>query len=312
MLHPGISSVNHRPFCRGACKKYAVGKPAGKGRYGEGQARCQVCDVWVDAKGARLKDGTVATVGSVGWYCRCCKYRLRTRPRSVRYKSRLGAVRRVGAGGEDVGASSVDLSYFSRLRAGMLQGLAAALPESREDLGGSGGDYLPADMIRDLENEFGDLGELLDLAYDIDPPNKISLLVEFERVKSNLDRVPTKEEFEKSSSVSVATYDSEFGSWENFLDKLGHDPWYRGAGAADGASGLGGQPMIGVGVGDDTPDLDYDVQGVHDDAATLREKIREILEYDPDALKIFEMMESDIGDVRPSVLRRLAEEVASD
>ena len=312
MRHPGISSVNHRPFCRGACKKYAVGKPAGKGRYGEGQARCQVCDVWVDAKGARLKDGTVATVGSVGWYCRCCKYRLRTRPRSVRYKSRLGAVRRVGAGGEDVGASSVDLSYFSRLRAGMLQGLAAALPESRDDLGGSGDDYLPADMIRDLENEFGDLGELLDLAYDIDPPNKISLLVEFERVKSNLDRVPTKEEFEKSSSVSVATYDSEFGSWENFLDKLGHDPWYRGAGAADGASGLGGQPMIGVGVGDDTPDLDYDVQGVHDDAATLREKIREILEYDPDALKIFEMMESDIGDVRPSVLRRLAEEVASD
>lgn len=167
-------------------------------------------------------------------------------------------------------------------------------------------------MIRDLENEFGDMGELLDLAYDIDPPNKISLLVEFERVKSNLDRVPTREEFEKSSSVSAAAYDHEFDSWENFLDKLGHDPWYRGAGAAGGADGQAGQPMTGTDVVDGASDIDYDVQDVYDDAAALRGKIRDILEYDPDALKIFEMMESDIGDVSPNMLRSLADEVTSD
>ena len=311
--------MNPKPFCRGVCKRYAVAKPAGQARYGEGQARygegqarCQVCDVWVGAKGARLKDGTIATVGSVGWYCRCCKYKLRAKPRNIRYKSRLGVVRRVDTDAEDVGASHVDLSYFNRLRAELLQRLAASLPESRDDIKGSGVDCIPADMFRDLQNEFCDVGELLDLAYDIDPPNKISLLVEFERVKSNLDKVPTKGEFEKDSSLCTSAYDSEFGSWENFLDKLGHDPWYRDASATGEADAQGGHTMTRIDGGKDAHDPDHENQCDLDDAATLRKKIRDVLEYDPAALKIFEMLESDIGDVDPAVLRQLADEVASD
>lgn len=303
--------MSPKPFCRGVCNRYTVVKPAGKGWYGEGQARCQVCNVWVSAKGARLKDGTIATAGSVGWYCRCCKYKLRTKPRNIRYKTRLGTARRVGTDAEDVGASHVDLSYFNRLRADLLQRLAASLPESRDDIEGSGVDCIPADMFHELQDEFCDVSELLDLAYDIDPPNKISLLVEFERVKSNLDRVPTKDEFKKISSLGIGAYDSEFGSWENFLDKLGHDPWYKGSSATGEADAQDGHSLTQIN-GEDEHDHDYEDQGDLDDAATLRERIRAVLEYDPAALKIFEMLESDIGDVDPAVLRQLADEVEAD
>lgn len=295
--------------CRGVCQKYAMPKQPGKGRSVSRQAQCQVCGVWVDAKGARLEDGSIATVESVGWYCRCCRHKLRPIPRNIRYKSQPGVTSRNGT---DVERSthSVDLSYFSRLRAELLQRMAAVLPESRDDLDGSGDGRLSVDMIRDLRHEFGDIRELLDLAYDIDPPNKISLVVEFERVKSNLDMVPTKSEFEKISPLNVALYNREFGSWENFLDKLGYDPWYRGK--TKNVVGRQWRQYEASPEGERSLKVvDYDNQGAGDDMATLRENIRSILEYDPDALRIFEMMEADIGDVDPVTLRSLADEVAS-
>ncbi len=183
------------------------------------------------------------------------------------------------------------------------------MPESRDDVVGAGAGYLPAGMISSLREEFGDVSELLDLAYDIDPPNKISLLIEFEKVKWNLDRVPTKAEFEKASPVGAGAYDDEFDSWENFLDKLGHDPWYRSAGSAAGDAGQGEQPAAQADGQVDVPDSGG---GGHDNSSALGEKIRGILESDPDALKIFEMLESDIGDVDPDVLRQLADEVEAD
>lgn len=277
-----------------------------------GQAQCQVCNVWVVAKGARLKDGSIATAGSVGWYCRCCQYKLRSIRRSIRYTPRLGHTGSIATDPEVGGTPSVDLSYFNRQRAALLQRLAAVLPENRDDLGRSGGGYLPVDVIQDLRQEFGDMGELLDLAYDIDPPNKISMVVEFERVKSNLDKVPSKNEFEKISPLRIGLYDTEFGSWENFLDKLGHDPWYRSEDATDEAGEQVHQSEVLSEEEHSSKVIDYDNQTVYDNVATLRENIRGILEYDPAALKIFEMMEADIGDVDPVTLRRLADEVAPD
>ena len=304
--------MSRRSFCRGTCQKYAVDERAGMRRYGEGQARCRMCDVWLDAKGALLEGGAIATAGTVGWHCRCCRCKLRARMRNVRYTSRSGPTGRVGTDVGNRGTSNVDLSYFSRVRADLLQRLAAVLPERREDIAGSGDDYFPTEMIYNLREEFGDTNELLDLAYDIDPPNKISMLVEFERIKWNLDRVPTKDEFERISPLSVGAYESEFGSWENFLDKLGHDPWYRHANALTGDGVQHKQSTMPTDGRDDTTDSTYDDNSDYDNVAMLREKMRDILEYDQDALKIFEMLESDIDDVNPTVLRQLADEVASD
>lgn len=271
-----------------------------------------MCNVWLDAKGALLEGGAIATAGTVGWHCRCCKCKLRARMRNVRYKSRSGAAGRVGTDVGDGGASNVDLSYFSRVRADLLQRMAAVLPESREDIEGSGVGYFPTKMIYHLREEFGDTSALLDLAYNIDPPNKISMLIEFERVKWNLDRVPTKEEFERHSPLSVGAYNIEFDSWENFLDKLGHDPWYKHADATGGGDGKDKQPAIEADGRGDANDSAYDDNTDHDNIATLRKKIRDILECDQDTLKIFEMMESDIDDVDPATLRQLADEVVSD
>ncbi len=54
-------------------------KPNGRGRYVDGQKRCQVCEVFLRWENL---------------WCPCCGYRLRTRPRNVKYKSKLIAIRK--------------------------------------------------------------------------------------------------------------------------------------------------------------------------------------------------------------------------
>ena len=76
-------------ICKGICKKFRATKPTTGGRYDSGQGRCQTCDIWIDYKGARLKDGSPATEDSVGWWCICCNFRIRQKPRNRFYKERF-------------------------------------------------------------------------------------------------------------------------------------------------------------------------------------------------------------------------------
>ena len=71
------------------CGDFQVKKPTGMGRYESGQARCQICNVWMDYRDCHLKDSSPATEGSVGWFCNCCNYRVRRRPRNKIYKEKL-------------------------------------------------------------------------------------------------------------------------------------------------------------------------------------------------------------------------------
>ena len=64
-------------------------KPAGAGRYESGQGRCQTCDVWLDYRGCHIKDGSPARIGSAGWFCNCCNFRVRRTPRNKKYKEKL-------------------------------------------------------------------------------------------------------------------------------------------------------------------------------------------------------------------------------
>jgi len=77
--------------CKGICKKFRVKKPATGSRYGAGQGRCQICDVWIDYRGCHMKDGSPALEYSLGWYCDCCNYRIRQKPRNKEYKEKLRA-----------------------------------------------------------------------------------------------------------------------------------------------------------------------------------------------------------------------------
>jgi hypothetical protein len=60
--------------CKGICIRHRAQKPPGTGRYVIGQKRCQICEVFIDWNGL---------------WCPCCGYRLRTKPRNVRYKVKL-------------------------------------------------------------------------------------------------------------------------------------------------------------------------------------------------------------------------------
>lgn len=60
--------------CKGICSRHKAPKPVGDGRYSTGQKRCQVCEIFLKWDGL---------------WCPCCSYRLRTKPRNLKYKAKL-------------------------------------------------------------------------------------------------------------------------------------------------------------------------------------------------------------------------------
>lgn len=60
--------------CKGICPRYKAKKPVGIGRYASGQKRCQICEIYMYVD--KL-------------FCPCCGYRLRTKPRNLKYKQLL-------------------------------------------------------------------------------------------------------------------------------------------------------------------------------------------------------------------------------
>jgi hypothetical protein len=67
---------DHRMTCKGICTRYKAQKPVGTGRYASGQKRCQICEIFIKWEGL---------------WCPCCGYRLRTKPRNLKYKAKLRA-----------------------------------------------------------------------------------------------------------------------------------------------------------------------------------------------------------------------------
>ena len=60
--------------CNGLCIRYkAVGKIHG-GRYANGQKRCQTCNIFLNWDGL---------------FCPCCGYRVRGKPRRLKWKEKL-------------------------------------------------------------------------------------------------------------------------------------------------------------------------------------------------------------------------------
>ena len=75
--------------CKGICVRYKAQKPVGTGRYASGQRRCQICEIFIKWEGL---------------WCPCCGYRLRTKPRNLKYKAKLRA--RVEADSMEAAASA--------------------------------------------------------------------------------------------------------------------------------------------------------------------------------------------------------------
>jgi hypothetical protein len=62
--------------CKGICIRHKARKPVGSGRYAVGQKRCQICELFIEWPGL---------------WCPCCGYRLRSKPRNLKYKTKLRA-----------------------------------------------------------------------------------------------------------------------------------------------------------------------------------------------------------------------------
>jgi hypothetical protein len=65
--------------CKGICIRHKAIKISNKLRYANGQKRCKMCDIFVQWDGV---------------YCPCCGYRLRTRPRGIKYGFRFKEISR--------------------------------------------------------------------------------------------------------------------------------------------------------------------------------------------------------------------------
>jgi hypothetical protein len=60
--------------CKSICSRHRAQKPKGAGRYASGPKRCQICEIFIKWDGL---------------WCPCCDYRLRTKPRNLKYKALL-------------------------------------------------------------------------------------------------------------------------------------------------------------------------------------------------------------------------------
>ena len=72
--------------CKGICIRHKAQKPVGSGRYSMGQKRCQICEIFIKWDGL---------------WCQCCGYRLRTKPRNLKYKAKLRARNKIKEDMED-------------------------------------------------------------------------------------------------------------------------------------------------------------------------------------------------------------------
>jgi len=93
--------------CKGICVRYKAQKPVGTGRYASGQRRCQICEIFIKWEGL---------------WCPCCGYRLRTKPRNLKYKAKLRA---------RVEADSIEAKAVADLKSGEIEVEVAAKTKAK-------------------------------------------------------------------------------------------------------------------------------------------------------------------------------------
>ena len=214
-------------ICKEICKKFRVTKPTGQGRYDAGHGRCQTCDVWIDYHGAHAQNGEAATADSKGWFCNCCNFRIRRNPRSKKYKEKLRSANATYKENSNAkSGNKVDLPDFNKQRTHMIKCIVECIPQNKNDFQQHEFEKLLTQYgmsIAKIESGFNEsIEKILDLAYTLNPPNKISMIVEFERICVSINAIPTQRMFEKHSQLKVSQYKNEFGTWKNLLEKLGY------------------------------------------------------------------------------------------
>jgi hypothetical protein len=84
-----------------------------------------------------------------------------------------------------------------------------------------------SDMKYFVNENWGDEEYFINLALDEKDSNQISQIMYFLNIKNKIERVPTKQDMKELSVIDISEYEKKFRAWENFLDLLGFDPWYK-------------------------------------------------------------------------------------
>ena len=179
-----------------------------------------------------MQNGKAATADSKGWFCNCCNFRIRRNPRSKKYKEKLRSANSIyKENGNTKSNNKIDLPDFNKQKTHMIKCIARCIPQNKngfqkyefeESLTRHGM------SITKIESGFNEsIEKIIELAYTLNPPNKISMIVEFERICTNINDIPTKHRFEKHSQLKISQYENEFGTWERLLEKLGYDLLYK-------------------------------------------------------------------------------------
>jgi len=66
--------------CKGICIRHKAHRPAIGNRYSTGQKRCQICEIFINWDGL---------------WCPCCGYRLRMRPRILKYELKIRSRKKI-------------------------------------------------------------------------------------------------------------------------------------------------------------------------------------------------------------------------
>jgi hypothetical protein len=134
---------------------------------------------------------------------------------------------------EKISQNNVDAKYIdiSKGQAEILKGIANLIPKnvniSKTSLEKILGYQSQIEYV--INENWGTRKYFIDLILSKEP-NPISLILYFLNFKNKIGKVPTKSKIREFSKFHLSEYESQFGSWEEFLDLLGFDPWYRNNG----------------------------------------------------------------------------------
>ena len=77
-----------------------------------------------------------------------------------------------------------------------------------------------------IKENWGALDHFKSMCFSLEP-NQLSLLINFIQIRELFEQVFLKEDFDLVSKFYVRDFENEFNSWEQFLDLVGEDPWYK-------------------------------------------------------------------------------------
>ena len=83
------SEKESKRVCKEICTQYKAQRPKDGNRYANGQVRCQICEIYMTKEGCKDSQGNQATEDTTDLRCKCCNYKVRSKPRGSLYKEKF-------------------------------------------------------------------------------------------------------------------------------------------------------------------------------------------------------------------------------